>query len=194
MTPRLGELFHAGDDDGDVDAASVDLMIEQALARAPRPIDWSHLGAEDAAEVWLALDEWVRALVTRYALDHREVPPCWYAHGDLVEELTALWVAHQGAYEPAGPATGPADWHHLLAATRSRLQLAAARTGCRNDQHRPPAPPAWASEPAPAGYTSAFIAHVDHDATTRHEQAAGRARAQTAPLPSNRTRGEDQAP
>ena len=100
MTPRP-----ADDHDPvieDVDAAAVDAMIEQVLARAPRPIDWARLSAEHAAQVWLDLDEWVRWLVTRYALDHRDVPPCWYAHGDLVEELTALWTAHRAAYDRTG--------------------------------------------------------------------------------------------
>ncbi len=117
--------------------------------------------------MWLALDDWVRWLVTRYALDHREIPPCWYAHGDLVEELTALWSAHQSAYDRAGPATGPADWHHTLAVTRSRLQLWAGRTGCRHGQHRDPVAPAWAGEPSPADYLDAFLARVEADVAGR---------------------------
>jgi hypothetical protein len=158
----------AGADDAeDVDAAAVNAMIEQVLGRVPRPIHWARLSAEDAAQVWLDLDEWVRWLARTYALDHRDVPPCWYAHGDLVEELTALWTGHRGAYDPAGPPTGPADWHQILATTRTRLQLAAARTGCRHDQHRAPTPPAWASDPAPQGYAGSFLAHVDDDAATR---------------------------
>ena len=153
--------------DDDPDAAAVNAMIEDLLGRVPRPITWSRLTAEQADQTWLALDEWVRWLVTRYALDHRDVPPCWYAHGDLVEELTALMTAHQGAYDRAGPATGPADWHQVFANTRTRLQLWAARTGCRQAQHRPPTPPAWASDPAPEDYLHDFLAHVETDTETR---------------------------
>lgn len=152
--------------DDDADAAAMDAMIEEILGRVPRPITWAALSAAQAGEVWLALDEWVRWLVTRYALDHRDVPACWYAHGDLVEELTALMTAHQGAYDRAGPATGPADWHQVLANTRTRLQAWAGRTGCRHGQHRDPTPPAWAGEPAPTEYGEAFLAHVETD--TKH--------------------------
>lgn len=164
MTPTPAVDPAVGDD---VDAAALEAMIEHALGRVPRPITWATLTAEQAAQVWLALDEWVRWLVTRYALDHRDIPACWYAHGDLVEELTALWTAHQGAYDRAGPATGPADWHQVLANTRTRLQAWAARTGCRHDQHRAPTPPAWAGDPTRGGYTDAFLAHVDADADHR---------------------------
>ena len=88
---------------------------------------------------------WVRWLVTRYCLDHREIPPCWAEHGDLIEELSALHTAHQAAYDPTGPASGPSEWHQVLANTRARLQLWVARTGCRLTEHRAPVPPAWAT-------------------------------------------------
>lgn len=151
----------AVDDDVDVDA-----YIEDALGAIPRPIDWRRLTPDQAASTWADLDTWVRWLVTRYALDHRDVPPCWYAHGDLVEELTALMTAHQAAFDRTGAATGPSDWHQTLATTRTRLQLWAARTGCRNREHRTPTPPAWAA-PDVADYADAFTAHVHADLATR---------------------------
>jgi len=149
------------DDDADVDA-----YIEDALGTIPRPIDWRRLTHDQAASTWAALDTWVRWLVTRYALDHRDVPPCWYAHGDLVEELTALMTAHQAAFDRTGAATGPLDWHQTLATTRTRLQLWAARTGCRHREHRTPTPPAWAA-PDAADYADAFTAHVLSGLATR---------------------------
>jgi len=163
MTPTPG----ADPFNDDADAAALDAMIDHALGRVPRPIRWTTLTAEQAAETWLALDDWVRWLVTRYALDHRDVPACWYAHSDLVEELTALWTAHRGAYDRAGGPNGPADWHQVLANTRTRLQAWAGRTGCRHGQHREPVPPAWAGDPAAPEYLEGFLAHVDTDAADR---------------------------
>ena len=92
-----------------------------------------------------ALAAWVRWLVRRYAIDTREIPPCWAEHGEFVEELSALHTAHRAAYDPAGPPTGPADWHATLANTRTRLHHAVSRTGCRAGQHRPSSPPDWAA-------------------------------------------------
>jgi hypothetical protein len=90
------------------------------------------------------LAAWVRWLVRRYAIDPREIPPCWAERGELVEELSALHTAHRAAYDHEGPPTGPADWHATLANTRARLHQSVSRTGCRAGQHRPSSTPAWA--------------------------------------------------
>ena len=151
----------------DLDDAGLDALVDQVLGQAPRPVTWAHLDRDHAADHWAALDGWVRWLVRRYALDHRDLPPCWYAHGDLVEELSALRTAHQGAFDPAGPASGPAEWHQIFANTRARLQLGVARTGCRATEHRAPAPPDWAADPGPADYQQGLAAHVRADGATR---------------------------
>ncbi len=129
----------------DADGAELDALVDQVLGTRPRPIDWARLEEPELSGQWEALDTWVRWLVTRYCLDHREIPPCWAEHGDLIEELSALHTAHQAAYDPTGPATGPSEWHQVLANTRARLQLWVARTGCRLTEHRPPVPPSWAT-------------------------------------------------
>jgi hypothetical protein len=122
----------------------LDALVDEILGSKPRPIDWTRLTGATAEDACAALDTWVRWLVTHYAIDTREVPACWAQHGDLFEELSALHIAHQAAFDPAGPPTGPADWHATLANTRARLQLAVARTSCRAGQHRAPDPPQWA--------------------------------------------------
>jgi hypothetical protein len=122
----------------------LDALVDEILGSKPRPIDWTKLTGAAADEARVALDTWVRWLVARYDIDAREIPACWAEHGDLFEELSALRTAHQAAFDPAGPPTGPADWHATLSNTRTRLQLAVAGTGCRAGHHRAPAPPAWA--------------------------------------------------
>ena len=46
---------------------------------------------------------WIRWCVRRYGLDHRTIPPCWYQHGALVEELSALRTGWQAAHTPTAP-------------------------------------------------------------------------------------------
>ncbi len=122
----------------------VDALVEEILGSKPRPIDWSRLTGDAAADALAALDAWVRWLVRRYAIDPREIPHCWAEHGELFEELSALHTAHGAAFDPTGPPTGPADWHATLANARARLHQAASRTGCRAGQHRPSSLPDWA--------------------------------------------------
>ena len=121
----------------------LDALVDEILGSKPRPIDWTRLSPEASAEQWAVLDAWVRWLVRRYAIDPREIPPCWARHGDLLEELSALHTAHRAAFDPAGPPTGPSDWHANLANTRARLQHSVSRTGCRGGQHRDSPIPDW---------------------------------------------------
>ena len=147
--------------------ADVDALVEQVLGGRPRPVVWRQLDAQAAAAAWGELDALVRWLARRYSLDHRDVPPCWFEHGHLVEELSALRTAHRASFDPAASAMAPVEWHQVLAATRARLQLWTARTGCRQGEHRPDAPPAWAVDPLTAGYATDFARHVEADLDER---------------------------
>lgn len=59
----------------EADGAELDALVDQVLGTRPRPIDWSRLEEPELSEQWVALDVWVRWLVTRYCLDHREIHP-----------------------------------------------------------------------------------------------------------------------
>lgn len=129
------------------------------LLSAPTPITWRinpndpdrTLDASEAERTWVELRQWVDWLIERYALDSKTVPPCWYFHGALVDELTALWGAWQIAYWPMGSSADPANWMQIFANTRVRLIDWTGRRGCRpgehnNDRPQPPADDAeqWA--------------------------------------------------
>lgn len=146
--------------DPDLTDGELDALVDTLLANPARPVAWSGLPAAERPGQWAALDGWVRWLAGRYALDPREIPPCWYRHGPLVEELSALRTAHVAAYDSRAQPTAPADWHHTLAATRSRLHDWVARTGCRPAEHRHDKPQPWADAQPPAAYTAGLSGHV----------------------------------
>jgi hypothetical protein len=102
----------------------------------PQPICWPRVDRDTALNTWYGLDTWIRWTVHRYGLDHRTVPPCWYRHGALVEELTALHTAWLAARARLAPGNAPLDWHAMFAVARQRLQDWVARAGCRPDEHR----------------------------------------------------------
>jgi hypothetical protein len=65
--------------------------------------------------------QWVDWLVSRYQLGH-VIPPCWWAHGPMVEELSALETAWRGAYSYNGVAPDSGViWHEHLARCLARL-------------------------------------------------------------------------
>ena len=133
----------SGDEDEELDG---DDLVDLILRGAPRPVDWARLDEAGTERALATLDQWVRWLVRRYALDHRDVPPCWTAHGALLEELSALHTAHRACFDRAGSAMGPVEWLRELGSTRARLQIWAARTGCRAGEHRPDTPALWVED------------------------------------------------
>ena len=79
----------------------VDTFIGYAVA-------WPTLSDQELEDAIAELGEWVAWLILRYALDHRTVPPCWAAHGALVEELSALHTAWRSRVWPR-PSTAAAN-------------------------------------------------------------------------------------
>jgi len=72
---------------------------------------WRDVGPKAEEELWSQLRDWVDWLRSRYPLA-KKIPACWSEHPEIVEELTALWLAWQHAYtDPDAPLTAAADWH-----------------------------------------------------------------------------------
>lgn len=62
---------------------------------------WPLLDQEQAALLWREVADWTTWFRNRYndTRPVRKIPDCWYCHPGLVEELTALMAAWQGAYQ-----------------------------------------------------------------------------------------------
>ncbi len=107
----------------------------------PPPWTWRELDAAAAEESWDGLTRFVTWLVSRYDLGD-VVPACWWAHGAITEELTALWAAWNAAYlDPEAPGDAPLSWQERFGLCRTRLaewdRLACAQRGHREE---PPVP------------------------------------------------------
>ena len=99
---------------------------DQAPRQSPgmlgiRVINWRTLEDEDAPEVWTDLRDWVVWFTHRYNIATRKIPPCWFKHGALVEELSALHTAWLVSYDSLDVGYGPIGWHERLAVAIPRL-------------------------------------------------------------------------
>jgi hypothetical protein len=99
---------------------------EQAPRRSPgmlgiTVINWRTLLPDEAPEAWTDLGEWVSWFSRRYNLPTRKIPLCWYKHGALVEELSALHTAWLVSYDSLDAGYGPIGFHERLAAALPRL-------------------------------------------------------------------------
>ena len=92
---------------------------------------WRDLGPQAAETLWQELAGWVGWIPGRHPLARR-VPECWHRHPEVVEELTALWLAWCAAYtERDAPLTSAADWHdRWLPGLLQRLEHGAFALDC----------------------------------------------------------------
>ena len=101
------------------------------------PVCWAAHSPTDHKALLADLDVWVTWLADHYSLDRRHIPQCWAQHWELVEELSALQLAWEGAYATIAHTDAPLTWHEHFHHTRTRLAEWVARTGCRPGEHRP---------------------------------------------------------
>jgi hypothetical protein len=113
----------------------------QRSARSATPTAWCWrtLGEQGAGELWSQLEDWVAWIRHRYPLA-KKIPPCWPEHPEVVEELTALWLAWQAAYEqPDTQLTAAADWHdRWLPGFLHRLEHGTHAINCSETHHPRP--------------------------------------------------------
>ncbi len=98
-------------------------------AAGPDPIDWASISGQDRIKAWNDLSTFTEGLVYRYSLQ-LEILPCWWMHGEAVEELTSLWQARQVAYSPGSDASMASWWQDLL--ERSRMRMREIFGSCRD--------------------------------------------------------------
>jgi len=101
---------------------------------------WRTLGPSGREELWTQLNTWVEWIRCRYPLSRR-IPACWAEHPEIVEELTALWLAWVNAYENGdAPLTSAADWHdRWLPGLLHRLEHGPFALDCGSDHRDRPA-------------------------------------------------------
>lgn len=124
-------------------------------------VDWRRLPDTKAAEEWRLLRDWVEWFTVRYNIPVSVVPNCWWQHGALVEELSALHVAHLAAFDDSDAGFGAIGWHERLSLALPRLTRAG--TGCASG-HSPTKPRSWAnaiSEPEWDAWITQTHAHRD---------------------------------
>ncbi|ROZ61635.1 hypothetical protein EDL96_12830 [Kocuria soli] len=98
---------------------------------------WRELPQESMPEVWRWLRGWVDWLVEAHSIPASEIPPCWYRHQDIVEELWAAANAEEQAWEATTPTMTPMTaWHFHLRMMRDRLN-GKAKECVGNREHVP---------------------------------------------------------
>ena len=141
--------------------------VDALSGKKPAPDDsgrhavvWRSLSIADQAVELRELVGWVEWLQVRYASAGDWLRPCWWRHGFVVEELSALRTAWLGAYEAGenSEATASLDWHEAAERCRERIrQVISTGPGCTAVAHRDDQPvaddPHWIEERTAMGST-----------------------------------------
>lgn len=114
--------------------------FEMLFTHTAGPTHWPSIPPHQLPQAWEDLREWVEALVDRFALDVRTVPPCWSQHNAMVEALSALRDHERASYSEKAPPTAAVDWFRALREIEYQLSAIAARTQCSVNDHRPDPP------------------------------------------------------
>jgi hypothetical protein len=88
---------------------------------------------------------WVQALVRRFAIEPRVLPPCWEQHNGMIEALLALRDHERACYADSASPTAAVDWLRALREIEIRLADLAAQTQCTVHEHRPTPIQEWAT-------------------------------------------------
>lgn len=122
----------------------------EAGARAPgAPVVWHKLSADERGALWIEFAAWVVRMADQYELTTEQLPhACWWEHGAVVAELTALWTGWESAYgNEEDAAAGPYLWHDAW--SRGIERIGRMWLGeCTNGYHNEKSRTLWGTDPA----------------------------------------------
>lgn len=124
------------------------------------PINWWKLDAEERTETLQVLFEWVPELVRRYGLRDSTLPPCWYKHEAMIQELLALFqLRNQQMFLPIAPPSAPSDFHYQFQLFQGRMLTWNHMSGCNGSEHNDTVVQLWADPYKPAAAAWDVDAH-----------------------------------
>lgn len=132
------------------------------------PIRWADLGTDETIAELRKLGDWVTWWVRRYGISATQMPPCWYLHPRMLEELSALHTAHTLWFHSASPANEPLTWHREMEWSLLRLKTQTSDTGCTAQRPQPSRTESW---PDTSTSQDAFAEFIETEAQTKEAQA-----------------------
>jgi hypothetical protein len=112
---------------------------------------WDDLPPDEYTHILAGLADWIGWFRATYRIPAGVIPPCWFAHPGLREDIGHLWTGWLLTRHPdAGVGMIGLDWDQRRDAAINRLREATAITGCTATRHQAEPEPV-AAIPASAG-------------------------------------------
>jgi hypothetical protein len=119
------------------------LLEEHAETQGKRALWWPDLEAgEERTTALRQLGAWVEDVLRGHypELYKDSLGSCWYRHPNVLNELTALWVAWYGVYRDEGASsTAAIEWHdRWLPGAMARCKTTMKAMACDKNGHQLP--------------------------------------------------------
>ncbi|WP_420120547.1 hypothetical protein [Nakamurella sp.] len=122
----------------------------------PMVVCWDDLDPTTYVAQLTDLADWITWLRSTYRIPATVLPPCWFTHPAIREDIGHLWTGWLLTRHPdAGVGMIGLDWDQRREATISRLREATAITGCTATRHQP--------EPEPGAAITTAAENLWHD-------------------------------
>lgn len=109
------------------------------------PVDWWRLDDAERGETLAVVAEFTGELARMYGLREAVLPPCWYLHSAIIQELLALFqYRNQQQYLPISPPGAAIDFHIQLSACLTRLRSWVLQSQCNQREHNASEFSVWA--------------------------------------------------
>ena len=135
----------------------------------PMVICWDELDPAGYIRTLRDLADWIDWFRSTYRVPSAVIPPCWFTHPGLREDLGHLWTGWLLTRHPdAGVGMTGLDWDARREHTITRLREATAITGCTGTRHT--------DEPVmpDTDVTELWTNHLADDASTRLQRETRR--------------------
>ncbi|WP_331752214.1 hypothetical protein [Streptomyces chartreusis] len=111
------------------------------------PIVWRKLEDPERSDLWVEFTGWVFDIADQFELTVDQLPrDCWWLHGGVVEELTALWTSHRSAFEIKDDSGASVYlWHDAFARALDRISRSWLGE-CTNGYHQPRSRERWGTD------------------------------------------------
>ena len=139
----------------------------------PMVVCWDDLDPTTYTHQLTDLADWITWLRATYRIPATVIPPCWFTHPGIREDIGHLWTGWLLTRHPdAGVGMIGLDWDQRRDATISRLREATAITGCTATRHQ--------AEPEPTDRLPSIVNDLWQDHLNAESQDRARATARQA--------------
>ena len=139
----------------------------------PMVVCWDDLDPSTYTRQLTELADWIGWLRATYRIPATVIPPCWFTHPGIREDIGHLWTGWLLTRHPdTGVGMIGLDWDQRRDAAISRLREATAITGCSATRHQAEPEP---TDRLPSIVNDLWQDHINAESEDRARAMAGKA-------------------